>query len=92
MDGVPALLVYLGIGLALGEAGLGIRFEDYHLTGEVGLVALAVILAEGGHSPHSEPATADNVTRIAAAFVDRASGAGSREKPAPPAAPAGSAQ
>ena len=51
-----------------------------------------VILAEGGHSPHSEPATADNVTRIAAAFVDRASGAGSREKPAPPAAPAGSAQ
>lgn len=46
--GVPALLVYLGIGLALGEAGLGIRFEDYDLTGEVGLVALAVILAEGG--------------------------------------------
>ncbi|MFN2539081.1 MAG: potassium/proton antiporter, partial [Mycobacteriales bacterium] len=46
--GVPALLVYLGIGLALGEAGLGIRFEDYDLTGEIGLVALAVILAEGG--------------------------------------------
>jgi cell volume regulation protein A len=46
--GVPALLVYLGIGLALGEAGLGIRFEDYDLTGEVGLVALAIILAEGG--------------------------------------------
>jgi cell volume regulation protein A len=46
--GVPALLVYLGIGLALGEAGLGIRFEDYQLTGEIGLVALAVILAEGG--------------------------------------------
>jgi cell volume regulation protein A len=46
--GVPSLLVYLGIGVALGEAGLGIRFEDYHLTGEVGLVALAVILAEGG--------------------------------------------
>jgi len=46
--GVPALLVYLGIGLLLGEAGLGIRFEDYDLTGEIGLVALAVILAEGG--------------------------------------------
>lgn len=46
--GVPALLVYLGIGLALGEAGLGIRFEDYELTGEIGLVALAIILAEGG--------------------------------------------
>jgi cell volume regulation protein A len=46
--GVPALLVYLGIGLILGEAGFGIRFEDYDLTGEIGLVALAVILAEGG--------------------------------------------
>jgi cell volume regulation protein A len=46
--GVPALLVYLGIGLALGESGLGVRFEDYDLTGEIGLVALAVILAEGG--------------------------------------------
>ena len=46
--GVPSLLVYLGLGLALGESGLGIRFEDYDLTGEIGLVALAVILAEGG--------------------------------------------
>jgi cell volume regulation protein A len=46
--GVPALLVYLAIGLAIGEAGLGVRFEDYTLTSEVGLVALAVILAEGG--------------------------------------------
>ncbi len=46
--GVPALLVYLGIGLAVGEAGLGVRFVDYALTGELGLIALAVILAEGG--------------------------------------------
>jgi cell volume regulation protein A len=46
--GVPALLVYLAIGLALGGAGFGIRVEDYDLIGEIGLVALAVILAEGG--------------------------------------------
>ncbi|MCW2501038.1 MAG: antiporter [Frankiales bacterium] len=46
--GVPALLVYLAIGLAIGEAGLGVRFEDYQLTADLGLVALAVILAEGG--------------------------------------------
>lgn len=46
--GVPALLVYLGLGLAVGEAGLGVRFEDYSLTGDLGLLALAVILAEGG--------------------------------------------
>jgi cell volume regulation protein A len=46
--GLPALLVYLGIGLAVGEAGLGVRFSDYGLTADLGLVALAVILAEGG--------------------------------------------
>ena len=46
--GVPALLVYLGIGLAIGEEGLGVRFEDYALTADMGLLALAVILAEGG--------------------------------------------
>lgn len=46
--GVPALLVYLGIGVVLGEAGLGVRFEDYDLTAQLGLIALAVILAEGG--------------------------------------------
>ncbi|MGZ6825773.1 MAG: potassium/proton antiporter [Mycobacteriales bacterium] len=50
--GVPALLVYLGIGVALGEAGLGVRFEDYDLTAQLGLVALAVILAEGGLTTH----------------------------------------
>jgi cell volume regulation protein A len=46
--GVPALLVYLAIGLALGEDGFGYHFEDYELTQQLGLVALAVILAEGG--------------------------------------------
>jgi cell volume regulation protein A len=46
--GLPALLIYLAIGLALGEAGLGIQFSDYALTADLGLVALAVILAEGG--------------------------------------------
>lgn len=46
--GVPSLLVYLFLGLVLGEAGLGIHFSDYRLTEDLGLVALAVILAEGG--------------------------------------------
>lgn len=46
--GLPALLVYLAIGLAVGEAGLGVQFSDYGLTADLGLVALAVILAEGG--------------------------------------------
>ncbi|MCW2777541.1 MAG: potassium/proton antiporter, partial [Frankiales bacterium] len=46
--GLPSLLVYLGLGLALGESGLGVHFSDYRLTADLGLVALAVILAEGG--------------------------------------------
>lgn len=46
--GLPALLIYLAIGVAIGEAGLGIQFTDYGLTADLGLVALAVILAEGG--------------------------------------------
>ncbi|MDP3713720.1 MAG: potassium/proton antiporter [Mycobacteriales bacterium] len=46
--GLPVLLLYLGIGVAVGEAGLGVQFEDYQLTADLGLLALAVILAEGG--------------------------------------------
>jgi cell volume regulation protein A len=45
---LPVLLIYLALGMAVGEAGLGIRFSDYRLTADLGLFALAVILAEGG--------------------------------------------
>jgi potassium/hydrogen antiporter len=46
--GLPSLLLYLGIGLLIGEAGLGLQFEDVQLTQNLGLFALALILAEGG--------------------------------------------
>ena len=46
--GLPSLLIYLGVGLAVGEAGLGLKFSDYEITAELGLLALALILAEGG--------------------------------------------
>ncbi|WP_137295423.1 potassium/proton antiporter [Nocardioides dongxiaopingii] len=46
--GLPSLLLYLALGLAIGEAGLGLEFEDADLTQVLGTVALAVILAEGG--------------------------------------------
>ena len=46
--GVPGLLLFLGLGLLLGESGLGVRFDDAALTSDLGLLALAVILAEGG--------------------------------------------
>lgn len=46
--GLPTLLIYLGLGLLIGEAGFGIRFDDAELTQLVGLILLGVILAEGG--------------------------------------------
>ena len=46
--GVPGLLLFLGLGLVLGESGVGVRFDDAALTRDLGLLALAVILAEGG--------------------------------------------
>lgn len=46
--GLPSLLLFLGLGLALGEAGLGVRFDNASLAQELGLAALVLILAEGG--------------------------------------------
>jgi potassium/hydrogen antiporter len=45
---LPSLLVYLAIGTALGQDGLGIEFNDAGLTQVLGYAALVVILAEGG--------------------------------------------
>ncbi len=47
-SGLPTLLLYLGLGLALGESGLGIHFSDVNLTQVLGYSALILILAEGG--------------------------------------------
>ena len=46
--GLPSLLLYLGIGVVLGESVLGIQFSDADLTRSLGTVALVLILAEGG--------------------------------------------
>jgi potassium/hydrogen antiporter len=46
--GLPSLLLYLAIGLLIGESGLGLRFDDAHLTQALGLAAIVLILAEGG--------------------------------------------
>ena len=46
--GLPSLLVYLLMGVALGESGLGIPFDDAALAHALGFGALALILAEGG--------------------------------------------
>lgn len=47
-SGMPSLLFYLLIGLAFGEAGLGLRFDDADLTRTLGTLLLALILVEGG--------------------------------------------
>ncbi|MCW2947272.1 MAG: antiporter [Actinoallomurus sp.] len=47
-SGLPSLLLYLALGLLLGESGLGVRFDDPLLAETLGLAALVLILAEGG--------------------------------------------
>jgi potassium/hydrogen antiporter len=46
--GLPSLLLYLGIGVLLGESVLGIQFSNAPLTESLGLAALVLILIEGG--------------------------------------------
>src|SRR4051794_41231335 len=48
--GLPSLLLYLLMGVALGENGVGIHFENAELAHALGFAALAVILADGGLS------------------------------------------
>jgi cell volume regulation protein A len=48
--GLPSLVAYLLIGMAIGESGLGIQFENVDLTRILGFCALVVIIAEGGLS------------------------------------------
>ncbi|MEU5611246.1 potassium/proton antiporter [Streptomyces sparsogenes] len=47
-SGLPTLLIYLGIGVAIGQDGIGVVFQDAELTQVLGYAALVVILAEGG--------------------------------------------
>ncbi|MGH7152719.1 MAG: potassium/proton antiporter, partial [Acetobacteraceae bacterium] len=47
--GAPILLVFLAIGMLVGEDGvLGVRFDDFAAAYLIGSIALAVILFEGG--------------------------------------------
>lgn len=46
---LPGLLLFLGLGMAIGSDGLDwIEFNDYELARTIGVVALALILFEGG--------------------------------------------
>ena len=46
---IPGLVLFLGVGMVIGSDGTGlIDFEDYELARFVGVIALALILFEGG--------------------------------------------
>ena len=46
---VPGLVLFLGVGMLVGSDGLGlIAFSDFELARTIGIIALALILFEGG--------------------------------------------
>lgn len=46
--GVPALLLFLIVGIIFGEDGVGIRFDSPYLMQFIGMVSLTIILFSGG--------------------------------------------
>lgn len=46
--GVPALLLFLTVGMLFGSDGVGIHFEDIHAAQTIGTIALCIILFSGG--------------------------------------------
>jgi cell volume regulation protein A len=46
--GIPALLLFLGIGMLFGSDFLGIQFENIQLANMIGTIALCIILFSGG--------------------------------------------
>jgi cell volume regulation protein A len=46
--GLPSLLLFLAVGVVLGEDVLGLEFDNVQLARYLGTVALAIILVEGG--------------------------------------------
>lgn len=48
-SGLPSLLLYLGIGMAIGQDGIfHVKFDNVEMTQVIGYAALVVILTEGG--------------------------------------------
>ena len=46
--GLPSLLLFLGVGVFVGEDGIGLSFDDAQLAQNLGTAALGIILVEGG--------------------------------------------
>ena len=50
--GVPALLLFLGVGMLAGSDGFGIYFDSPQIAQFIGTVALCIILLSGGMDTH----------------------------------------
>ena len=46
--GIPALLLFLSVGMIFGQDGVGIKFENIQAAQAIGTVALSIILFSGG--------------------------------------------
>lgn len=46
--GVPALLLFLGVGMLCGTDGIGIQFDNIQVAQTIGTIALCIILFSGG--------------------------------------------
>ncbi len=46
--GIPVLLLFIVVGMAFGEDGLGLAFDNFHIAQFIGTIALCVILYCGG--------------------------------------------
>ena len=52
--GVPALLLFLVVGMIFGSEGVGIQFSNFKATQFIGMVALSIILFSGGMDTRAE--------------------------------------
>jgi potassium/hydrogen antiporter len=67
---VPGLVLFLGVGMAIGSDGTGwINFDDYRLARTIGVIALALILFEGGLSASFDEIRSVLGSALSLAFV-----------------------
>lgn len=74
--GFPSLLLYLFMGLLLGESGVGIGFENANVAQALGYAGLMIILAEGGLTTNWNEIRPSMRTGVALATVGIAVGVG----------------
>ncbi len=67
--GLPALLLFLGIGMLLGDSVIGFRFDNVDLARAIGFGALVLILAEGGLTTKWSNIRSSSLVAIALATI-----------------------